>query len=106
MIAVRSGLVEDLAARVAHQYLQQVTVDLKALETHADGKLRRDTFIGRQKVGEWAVAVVINELVGQLRAGQPRLSFARNVLDVELPLEVRRPRARSACTSPGNRPPA
>jgi len=89
VIVVRSSLIEDLAARVARQYLQQVTVDLKALETHAGGRLRRDTFIGRQKVGEWAVAVVIHELVGQLRAGQPRLSFARNSLDVELPLEVK-----------------
>ena len=88
VIVVRSSLIEELSARVARQYLQQVTVDLKALETHAEGTLRRDTFIGRQKVGEWAVAVVIDELVGQLRAGQPRLSFARNSLDVELPLEV------------------
>jgi hypothetical protein len=88
VIAVRSSLIEDLAARVARQYLQQVTVDLTALETRAEGKLRKDTFVGRQKVGEWAVAVVINALVGQLRAGQPRLSFARNVLEVELPLEA------------------
>ncbi len=88
VIAVRSSLIEDLTARVARQYLQQVTVDVGAVEAHADGELRKDTLIGRKKVGEWAVAIVIKRLVGQLRAGQPRLTFARNVLDVELPLEV------------------
>ena len=88
VIAVRAELIEELTARVARQYLQHVTLDLTALDAHAEGKLRRHTLIGRKKVGDWAVAVVINKLIGQLRAGQPRLSFASNVLDVELPLEV------------------
>ncbi len=87
-IAVRAGLIEDLTARVARQYLQQVTVDLTGVEAHAEGDLRKDTLIGRKRVGEWAVAVVIKELVGRLSAGQPRLTFASNVLEVELPLEV------------------
>jgi hypothetical protein len=88
IIAVRAELVEGLTARVARQYLQQVTVDVGAVEANADGELRKDTPIGHRKVGEWTVAIVIKRLVGQLRAGQPRLTFARNVLDVELPLEV------------------
>jgi len=88
VIAVRAELIEELTARVARQYLQQVTLDLTALEAHAGGKLRKDTLLGHKKVGEWAVAVTIHTLVGQLRGGQPRLSFASNVLDVELPVEV------------------
>ena len=88
IIAVRASLIEDLTARVARQYLQQVTLDLTAFEAHAEGTLRRHTFIGRKKVGEWAVAIVIRKLVGQIRAGSPRLSFASNVLEVELPLEL------------------
>jgi hypothetical protein len=88
VIAVRAGLVEELTARVARQYLQQVSLELTGLEAHAEGKLRKQTLIGRKKVGTWTVAVVIKKLVGHLRAGQPRMTFARNVLDVELPLEV------------------
>ena len=88
VIAVRSSLIEDLTARVARQYLQQVTVDVGSVEATADGELRKDTPIGLRKGGAWAVASVIKRLVGQLRAGQPRLTFARNVLDVERPLEV------------------
>jgi hypothetical protein len=88
LIVVRARAIEDLTARAARQYLEQVTLDLTALEAHADGSLRKHTLIGRRKIGGWAVAVVIKKLVGQLRAGQPRLAFARNVLDVELPLEV------------------
>ena len=88
VIAVRARLIEDLTARAARQYLDRVTLDLTELQAHAQGRLRRHTLIGRKRVGEWTVAVVIRKLVGQLRAGQPRLTFARNVLDVELPLEV------------------
>jgi hypothetical protein len=88
IIAVRSQLVEDLTTRVARQYLQQVTLDLTSLEAQAQGTLRKHTFIGRRKIGEWAVAIVIHKLVGQIRAGPPRLSFASNVLDVEMPLDV------------------
>jgi len=88
IIAVRAQLIEDLTARVARQYLRQVTLDLTAFEVHARGTIRKDTFIGRRKVGEWAVAVEILKLVGRLRAGPPRLGFASNVLDVELPLEL------------------
>jgi hypothetical protein len=88
IIAVRAQLVEDLTTRVAAQYLQQVTLDLTSLEAQAQGTLRKHTFIGRRKIGEWAIAIVIHKLVGQIRAGPPRLSFASNVLDVEMPLEV------------------
>jgi hypothetical protein len=88
VIAVRAGVIEDLTARVAHQYLQRVTLDLGTLKAQADGDVRKDTIIGRKRVGTWAVAVVIHDLVGRLRAGRPRLDFAHNVLDVELPVEV------------------
>jgi len=88
VIAVRADLIEALTTRAAHQYLQQVTLDLAAVEAHAEGGLRKQTLIGRKKVGTWAVAIVIKKLVGHLRAGEPRLTFAHNVLDVELPLEV------------------
>jgi hypothetical protein len=88
VIAVRAGLIEELTARAARQYLEQVTLDLTELEAHAEGKLRKQTLIGRKKVGTWTVAIAIRNLVGHLRAGQPRLTFARNVLHVELPLEV------------------
>lgn len=88
VIAVRSGLVEKLAARTARRYLQQVSLDLTAVKAHARGDLRRQTLIGRRKVGEWDVRVVIGSLVGQLQVGEPRIAFASNVLQVELPLEV------------------
>jgi hypothetical protein len=88
VIAVRSALVEDLTARTARQYLQQVSLDLTAVKAHAGGELRRKTLIGRRKMGVWDVNVVIGSLLGHLQVGPPRVAFARNVLDVELPLEV------------------
>jgi hypothetical protein len=70
---------------------------------HAQGTLRKRTFIGRKAVGVWAVAIMIQNLVGQLRAGAPRLSFARNMLEVELPLgptTTRSPRRRCSTSDP------
>jgi hypothetical protein len=88
VVAIRAGLIEDLTARIARQYLQQVTLDLGAVQAHADGTLRKDTFLGQKRVGDWDLTVTIHKLIGQLRAGEPRLTFARNVLDVELPVEI------------------
>ena len=88
IVAVRAGFVEDLTARVVRQYLRQITLDLGAVEAHADGRVRKDTPIGNKRIGDWDVAVTIHELVGHLRGGEPRLTFARNVLEVELPLEI------------------
>jgi hypothetical protein len=76
IIAVRAQLVEDLTTRVAAQYLQQVTLDLTSLEAQAQVDAPQAHVIGRRKIGEWAIAIVIHKLVGQIRAGPPRLSFA------------------------------
>lgn len=88
VIAVRTVLIEELTARVAQQYLEHVRLDLAALAAHAAGTLRKHTPIGPRKIGDWNVSIVIHRLVAHLRAGQPRLTFASNVLDVDLPIEV------------------
>jgi hypothetical protein len=89
MLAIRSGLIEELAGNVARRYLDQVTVDLSEVEGHSSGELRKKTFLGRIKVGEWSVRFDLGSLTGHLRAGSPRVSLrGPDLIDVELPVDV------------------
>ena len=89
VLAIRSGLVEELAGNVARHYLDRVTVDLSEVEGHSSGELRRKTLFGRVKVGDWSVSVDLGNLTGNLRAGSPRVSLrGPDLIDVELPVDV------------------
>ena len=89
VVAIRSGLMEELAGNVARRYLDRVTVDLSAVEAHSSGELRRKTVLGRIKLGDWSVTVELGSLAGHLRAGSPRVSLrGKDLIDVELPVEV------------------
>ena len=89
VLAIRSGLIEELAGNVARRYLDRVTVDLSEVEGHSSGELRKKTFLGRVKVGEWSVSVDLGNLVGHLRAGSPRVSLrGPDLIDIELPVDV------------------
>jgi hypothetical protein len=89
VLAMRSGLIEGLAGTVARSYLDRVTVDLSEIEGHSSGEMRKKTFLGRIKLGEWSVSVELGDLVGHLRAGTPRVSLrGPDLVDVELPVDV------------------
>jgi len=89
VLAIRSGLIEELAGNVARLYLDRVTVDLSAVEAHESGKLGKKTFLGRIKLGEWRVSIELGDLMGHLRAGSPRVAMrGPDLIDVELPVDV------------------
>lgn len=87
VIAIRTDFVESLLAEVAHQYFDEVVLDLSALDADADGEIRAKA-LGGLSVGEWQLGVTIERLHGRLRAGHPSLRFHENRVDVELPVEV------------------
>ncbi|HEY8233023.1 MAG TPA: hypothetical protein VIJ10_10185 [Vicinamibacteria bacterium] len=88
-IAVRSAFVGEVAAEVAHQYLDEVELDLSSLRADADGEVRAGGWLGRFRVGSWQVAVTIERLRGTLEAGHPRLRFQEGRVDVSLPVRVK-----------------
>jgi hypothetical protein len=89
VLAMRSGLIEELAGNVAQRYLDRVTVDLSGLEAHKTGELRRKTFLGRIKLGDWSVSVLVGNLSGDLDVGTPRVGLrGPDLIDVELPVDV------------------
>lgn len=89
VLAMRSGLIEELAGTVARRYLDRVTVDLSDVEAHGSGELGKKTFLGRIKLGEWSVSLDLGDLKGQLRAGAPRVGLrGPDLIDVEVPVDV------------------
>ena len=90
VVAMRSGLIEEMAGKVARRYLDRVKLDLAGVEAKSSGELRRKTFLGRFKFGDWSVSVEVGDLVGDLRAGSPRVRLrAPDLIDVEVPVEVK-----------------
>ena len=74
---------------MAHQYLDEVRLDLASLEANADGDVRAKGFLGELRVGQWQVAVTVEALRGRLVAGHPELGFRDGRVDVRVPVEVR-----------------
>ncbi len=89
VLAIRSGLIEQLAGNVARRYLDRVRLDMSEVKGHSSGEIGKDTFLGRIKVGQWNVSINLGELVGELRAGMPRVSLhGPDMIDIELPVDV------------------
>lgn len=97
VLLARPAWIEELMARVSGEYLDEVAVDLRAMEGHAEGTIRASTFLGRVTVGDWRVEFRIVALEGVLTAGRPSLSVrAGDELSLELPIRVRRSSGRVA----------
>lgn len=89
VVAIRASLIEELAGNIAKRYLDNVKVDLEEVHAKSSGEVRRKTFLGKVKVGSWSVSVVLGDLVGDLRAGTPKVSLrAPNMIDLEIPVNV------------------
>jgi hypothetical protein len=86
VLAIRSGLIEELAGNVARRYLDRVTVDLSEVEGHSSGELRKKTLFGRIRVGDWNVSVDLGAWP-YLRAGS-RVAARPDLVDVELLVDV------------------
>jgi hypothetical protein len=89
VVTMREKLIEKLFRAVAREYLDQVVLDLRDVNAHSSGEIRKDTFLGRVKVGEWDVVVDLEQIVGTLRAGAPSVSLRPpDSLDIVLPIDV------------------
>jgi hypothetical protein len=87
ILAVRPSVVEDVLREAARLYFDRMSVDLGALEAKADGRIEHDTFLGRIKVGDWRLEILIEELRVELRARTPHLEVAGpNEVDLRVPV--------------------
>jgi hypothetical protein len=89
VLAIRSGLIEELAGNVASRYLDRVTVDLGEMSAHGQGELNKKTFLGKVKLGDWRVGAELGTVLGHLRAAQPVVSLRPpDLIEIELPMDI------------------
>jgi hypothetical protein len=89
VLAIRSGLIEDLAGNVASRYLDRVTVNLGDMNAHGSGELNKNTFLGKVKLGEWSVRADLGTMLGHLRAAPPVVGLRPpDLILIELPVDI------------------
>jgi hypothetical protein len=89
VMGIRSGLIEEIAGNLSRRYLDTVQVDLGEVHGKGGGEIRRKTFLGNVKVGDWKVNVQLDDLVGRIRVGWPRVSLrSPNLIDVHIPVQA------------------
>ena len=87
VIVARSEFAQAVVQQVARTYFDRVVVDLRDIQVFKQGELRKQTPLGRRRVGEWAMDMRVHQVKGVLRAGDPRVSF-RDGNRVELAFPV------------------
>ncbi len=89
MVAVKSDLLEDVFEVVASRYLQRVVLDLGGVTAHADGALRKHSFIGTLDVGHWSADFTFDRMRGVLHGRTPTVHAAGgNQIRVAMPVSV------------------
>lgn len=78
VVAVSSELAREVIRDVGRSYLDQVALRFHNLGVAAQGSLRKDTLLGRVKVGDWSLDLRMHELSGLLRAGAPRVELTKD----------------------------
>jgi hypothetical protein len=89
VIAVRAAFARSVVRELTRSYFDRVVVDLRDLDVSKQGALRKQTPLGRLRVGEWAVDMRVHQVKGVLRAGEPRVHFlAGDRVELEFPLHL------------------
>jgi hypothetical protein len=89
ILAVRSSLVQTVLRRAASIYLDQVLLNLSALEAKAGGDIRHKTLLGKVRIGDWRLEMMVEALEVRLKAKTPRLRvMGPNELNLQLPVEA------------------
>jgi hypothetical protein len=89
VIAVRAAFARSVVRELTHRYFDRVVVDLRDLDVFRQGDLRKQTPLGKVRVGEWAVDMRVHQVKGVLRAGEPRVHFLPgNQVELEFPVHL------------------
>jgi hypothetical protein len=96
VIAARSEFARAVIRQVARSYFDRVTIDLRDLDVFQQGDIRKQTPLGRMRVGEWAMDMRVHRVWGVLRAGDPDVAFREgNRVHLAFPLHLEEGRGRA-----------
>jgi hypothetical protein len=90
VVGIRTSYVNDVIREVSRRYLDRVKLDLGDIHDHEKGELKKDTFLGDVKLGDWQVQLDVDRLQGTLGAHTPELAIAPgNTVRISMPVSVR-----------------
>jgi hypothetical protein len=88
IVGVPVRFAERFAGELARSLFSEVRVTLRNLEVRKEGELRGRILVGARHLGTYTVTVAIEEVVGILRAGKPKLRFEGDRVAVVLPVSL------------------
>jgi len=89
LIGLPTPFVRGIARDVAAEYFHDVDLTLRGITVRKSGEVHaRLSFLGRRRVGTYALAVRIDSVRGRLRPGVPALGFGDGQVRIRLPVEI------------------
>lgn len=88
IVGVPARFAERFAGELAGALFSEVRVTLRSLEVRKEGDLRGRVLLGTRQLGTYTLTVQIDEVVGILRAGKPKLRFEGDRVGVVLPVSL------------------
>jgi hypothetical protein len=82
-VGVPTGLARTMIERVVSGFVDSVTLRLANLKVHKEGTVKKVITLG-----QYELAVVIAEVVGNLKTGKPQVTFGGNRVKLSLPVKV------------------
>jgi hypothetical protein len=88
IVGVPVRFAERFAGELAGSLFSEVRITLRSLEVRKEGELRGRILVGARHLGTYTLTVAIEEVVGTLRAGKPKLRFEGDRVGVVLPVSL------------------
>lgn len=88
LVGVPARFAERFAGELARSLFSEVRITLRNLEVRKEGELRGRVLVGARQLGTYTVTVNLDEVVGILRAGKPKLRFEGDRVGVVLPVSL------------------
>jgi hypothetical protein len=88
MIGIPTSFTASIVGQVVTGLFGETTLTLKNLKVHKEGDVKAKMLIRKKRVGAYVLDVNIHEVQGILRPGKPELRFARNRVELVLPVQL------------------
>ena len=88
MIGIPTSFTSSILEQVVTGLFGETTLTLRNLKVHKEGDVKAKMLIRKKRLGAYVLDVDIHEVQGILQPGKPTLQFARNRVEVTLPVHL------------------
>jgi hypothetical protein len=88
MVGIPTAFTKSILDQVVTGLFSEMTLTLKNLKVHKEGKVRVKMLVKKQTVGTYVLDVKIHQVRGVLKPGAPDVVFTRNRVALSLPVKL------------------